>query len=156
MNTQQAYINGFVKRAAQYGLNQYQAVELLKQAAELKGDQHKLDVDHDGKIESEDLAKLRAKKKNTKSASLEALLKQAVGPDSRTGQPSLDDRIMGAISNIKLPSLPSLPSLNPQRWPGRFSEQISNLKSGLGFSSPNPTPAPTFAPTAYKPTTPVR
>jgi hypothetical protein len=32
MNSQQAYINGFVKRAAQYGLNQYQAVELLKQA----------------------------------------------------------------------------------------------------------------------------
>ena len=35
MNTQtqqQAYINGFVKRAAEYGLDQNQAVELLKQA----------------------------------------------------------------------------------------------------------------------------
>jgi len=32
MNTQQAYINGFIKRASEYGLNQYQAVELLKQA----------------------------------------------------------------------------------------------------------------------------
>jgi len=32
MNTQQAYINGFIKRANEYGLNQYQAVELLKQA----------------------------------------------------------------------------------------------------------------------------
>jgi hypothetical protein len=32
MNAQQAYINGFVKKAAEYGLNQYQAVELLKQA----------------------------------------------------------------------------------------------------------------------------
>ena len=67
MSTQEAYINGFVKRAAQYGLNQYQAIELLK-SAELKGNQYKLDVDHDGKIEAEDLAKLRAKKKITKSA----------------------------------------------------------------------------------------
>jgi hypothetical protein len=33
MNTQQAYINGFVKRAAQYGFNQAQAFELLKQAS---------------------------------------------------------------------------------------------------------------------------
>jgi len=31
MNTQQAYINGFVKRAAQYGLTDFQAMELLKQ-----------------------------------------------------------------------------------------------------------------------------
>ena len=33
-------------------------------AEELKGDQKKLDVDKDGKIEGEDLAKLRAKKEN--------------------------------------------------------------------------------------------
>ena len=32
MSTQQAYINGFVKRASEYGLDQNQAVELLKQA----------------------------------------------------------------------------------------------------------------------------
>jgi hypothetical protein len=32
MSTQQAYINGFVKRASGYGLDQNQAVELLKQA----------------------------------------------------------------------------------------------------------------------------
>lgn len=31
MNTQ-AYIEGFVKRAAEYGLNQYEALELLKNA----------------------------------------------------------------------------------------------------------------------------
>jgi len=36
MNTQQAYINGFVKRASEYGLNQHQAVELLKQAESIK------------------------------------------------------------------------------------------------------------------------
>jgi hypothetical protein len=34
MNTQQqAYINGFVKRASEYGLNQYEAIELLKSSA---------------------------------------------------------------------------------------------------------------------------
>jgi hypothetical protein len=56
---QQAYINGFVKRAAEYGYNEYQAINILKQASELKGDQHKLDVDHNGKIEGSDLKKLR-------------------------------------------------------------------------------------------------
>lgn len=30
MNTQQAFINGFVKRASEYGLNQNEAFELLK------------------------------------------------------------------------------------------------------------------------------
>jgi hypothetical protein len=32
MNTQQAYINGFVKRASEYGLTQNEAIELLKSA----------------------------------------------------------------------------------------------------------------------------
>jgi hypothetical protein len=32
MNTEQAYINGFIKRAAEYGLNQNQAEDLLKQS----------------------------------------------------------------------------------------------------------------------------
>lgn len=32
MNTKQAYINGFVKRAAEYGFNKQEAVALLKQA----------------------------------------------------------------------------------------------------------------------------
>ena len=63
MNNQQAFILGFVKRAAQYGVDQYTALNLLKQSGELKGDQYKLDVDHDGKIEAEDLRKLRARKK---------------------------------------------------------------------------------------------
>ena len=34
MNTQQAYINGFVKRASEYGLSQREAIELLKQSAD--------------------------------------------------------------------------------------------------------------------------
>ena len=65
MNNQQAFILGFVKRAAEYGVDQNTALHLLKQSEALKGDQHKLDVDHDGKIEAEDLRKLRARKKKT-------------------------------------------------------------------------------------------
>ena len=37
MNTQQAHINGFVKRAAQYGLNEQKAIELFKIAEPYKG-----------------------------------------------------------------------------------------------------------------------
>ena len=59
---QQAYIEGFVKRANEYGFSNDEAVAILKQAAELKGDQHKLDVDKDGKIEGSDLKKLRQRK----------------------------------------------------------------------------------------------
>jgi hypothetical protein len=33
MNTQQAYINGFFKRAAEYGFSEQEATELLKSAA---------------------------------------------------------------------------------------------------------------------------
>lgn len=62
MHTDQAYINGFVKRASQYGYSQYDAMNILKAAAELKGGQHKLDVDKDGKIEASDLKKLRQRK----------------------------------------------------------------------------------------------
>jgi len=32
MNTEQAYINGFVKRASEYGYNQQEALEIYKQA----------------------------------------------------------------------------------------------------------------------------
>ena len=62
---QQAYIEGFVKRASEYGIDQASALEILKTASELKGDQHKLDVDKDGKIEAEDLKKLREGKKKS-------------------------------------------------------------------------------------------
>jgi hypothetical protein len=62
MNTpEQAFINGFLKRAAEYGVDQQTAINLLKES-ELIGKQHKLDVDKDGKIEASDLAILRKKK----------------------------------------------------------------------------------------------
>ena len=90
MSTQQTYINGFVKRAAEYGYNEYEAINILK-AAELKGDQHKLDVDKDGKIEGEDLKKLRQRKQAADAAP----------------QPTMNERINNALpkflqnSNLK-------------------------------------------------------
>ena len=67
-----SYIEGFIKQAVERGIAVDQAVSMydnilsstigqLKQA-ELKGKQHKLDVDGDGKIEASDLKKLRAGK----------------------------------------------------------------------------------------------
>ena len=67
MNVEQAYIEGFVKRASQYGFNYNEAIELLKQSA-LVGDQHKLDVNHNGKLEASDLRALRNRKKTVKTA----------------------------------------------------------------------------------------
>jgi hypothetical protein len=67
------YIEGFLARAVEHGASIKQAVDLYDQAlshtsnllksSALKGDQHKLDVDNDGKIEAEDLKKLREGKK---------------------------------------------------------------------------------------------
>jgi len=68
------YVEGFLEQAVGRGMNLKQAVELYDTAfsttlnqlktSELKGDQHKLDTDNDGKIEAEDLKKLREGKKN--------------------------------------------------------------------------------------------
>lgn len=67
------YVEGFLEQAVGRGMNLKQAVELYDTAfsatlnqlktSELKGDQHKLDVDGDGKIEADDLKKLREDKK---------------------------------------------------------------------------------------------
>jgi hypothetical protein len=67
------YVEGFLEQAVNRGMNLKQAVELYDTAfsttlnqlktSELKGDQHKLDIDGDGKIEADDLKKLREGKK---------------------------------------------------------------------------------------------
>lgn len=77
---QQAYIEGFVKRASEYGFSEEEAINILKAASELKGDQHKLDVDKDGKIEAEDLKKLRQRKQAAEA-----------------GEPSLQAKLMGKL-----------------------------------------------------------
>jgi hypothetical protein len=67
-----SYIEGFLNQAIDRGVSVKQAVDMYDQAltttintmksAELKGNQTKLDVDKDGKIEASDLKKLRAGK----------------------------------------------------------------------------------------------
>jgi Ca2+-binding EF-hand superfamily protein len=74
------YVEGFLEQAIGRGMNLKQAVELYDSAfsttfnqlktSELKGNQHKLDVDGDGKIEADDLKKLRAGKAEVKEAEL--------------------------------------------------------------------------------------
>jgi hypothetical protein len=94
---QQAYINGFVKRASQYGFTTNEALALLKHSEELKGDQHKLDVDHDGKIEAEDLKKLR----NRKKASLFTHRKQAGDVGAMTMPGTMDTNIWQTLFGKK-------------------------------------------------------
>ena len=69
------YVEGFLEQAVGRGMNLKQAVELYDSAfsttfkqlktSQLKGDQHKLDLDGDGKIEGDDLKKLREGKKTS-------------------------------------------------------------------------------------------
>lgn len=95
MNTDQAYIKGFVKRASQYGYSQYDAMNILKAAAELKGGQHKLDVDKDGKIEASDLKKLRQRKQAG------ALLKRSDWYDTlKGGLDKVQDKVIDPASNF--------------------------------------------------------
>jgi hypothetical protein len=71
------YVEGFLQQALGRGLDIKQAVDMYDAAfsatlseiktSELKGNQTKLDVDHDGKIEASDLAALRAHKKHEDS-----------------------------------------------------------------------------------------
>jgi hypothetical protein len=58
MNNQEHFINGFLKRAMEYGLSEQEAVTILKQSS-LVGDQHKIDTNKNGKIDAQDLAMLR-------------------------------------------------------------------------------------------------
>jgi len=74
------YVEGFLEQAVGRGMNLKQAVELYDTAfsttfqqlktSELKGDQHKLDLNNNNKIDSEDLKNLRAGKKENKEAEL--------------------------------------------------------------------------------------
>ena len=69
------YIEGFLEQAMGRGMGLKQAVELYDSAftatfnqlkqSELIGDQKKIDVNHNGKIDGDDLKKLRAGKKTT-------------------------------------------------------------------------------------------
>lgn len=68
------YVEGFLEQAVGRGMNLKQAVELYDTAfsttfqqlktSELKGDQHKLDLNNNNKVDAEDLKNLRAGKKD--------------------------------------------------------------------------------------------
>lgn len=62
MNTQQAYINGFVKRAEEHGFSHNEAVELLKSAAPFasSGGYELLPKDYDHELNRVDLEQAKA------------------------------------------------------------------------------------------------
>jgi hypothetical protein len=60
-----------------------------KAVKDLPGKQEKIDVDHDGKIEASDLAKLRAKKETVKESSDFSRLQELTGRLNRAEKPAL-------------------------------------------------------------------
>jgi hypothetical protein len=131
MNLEQAYIEGFVKRAAEYGFSQHEAVEIFKRASELKGDQHKLDVDKDGKIEGSDLKKLRQRKQAA----------DGFNPLTAPGTP--DTQIMSSLFNRGGAAAPSVkpqalaPSVKPQAPTPTPSSAV--IGGGSAAASADPT-----------------
>lgn len=135
MSTQQAFINGFVKRAAEYGYNHFEAMNILK-VAELKGDQHKLDVDKDGKIEGSDLKKLRQRKQAAD------LLKRSDWYDTlKGGLDKVQDKVIDPASNfvdkniaqpVKNFFTPAPDPFDPVANPG-FNERAR--KSNMAFAN---------------------
>ena len=119
MSTQQAYINGFVKRAAEYGYNHFEAINILK-AAELKGDQHKLDVDKDGKIEGEDLKKLRQRKQAADAAPVQ----QMVAGGTAAAAPTMNDRFLKMLG-MQPTGIPAAPK-------NAYSGVLSNAPTPKG------------------------
>jgi hypothetical protein len=116
MNTQQqAYIYGFVKRAAEYGFSENEALNILKNASELKGDQYKLDVDHDGKIEASDLKKLRQRKK---------------AEDASPAAPTMNERITRFLG-INNPNVQGTPKSKPGAYGGVMGKPVTSGTSGV-------------------------
>jgi hypothetical protein len=141
---QQAYINGFVKRASQYGFTTNEALALLKHSEELKGDQHKLDVDNDGKIEAEDLKKLR----NRKKASLFTHSKQAGDVGAMTMPGTMDTNIWKSLFGGKAGTgATSGGTMGAGAAPqGTLNERINRY---LGINNPNTTGTRYSPPGAY-------
>jgi hypothetical protein len=155
---QQAYIEGFVKRAAQYGYNYFDAMNILK-AAELKGDQHKLDVDKDGKIEAEDLKKLRQRKQAADvltapgtpdtdimnrlkgmfsgSGKSKAPAQQPIVGGTAAAAPTINDRILGALGMTPT----GIPASPPDAYRGVFSNAPATVSDGTMAAAPVRKPA---------------
>ena len=126
---QQAFINGFVKRAAQYGYNHFEAMNILK-AAELKGDQHKLDVDKDGKIEGSDLKKLRQRKQAGFLSEGFENMKQMAG-DAVDSVKQLGSNVAGGVKNFvanngfQVPPTPEEREAYDQRSRNSYVQQMA-------------------------------
>jgi hypothetical protein len=137
-----SYIHGFLKYATDQGVDIHQAVDLydsaLSQAihdlkvASLKGNQTKLDVDKDGKIEASDLAKLRAGKgKTVKKANVGDAF-TAAGRALRGGLP---DNVTETLQGLPQQGAEALRGVADKLDPGfleQLKAQAGNAVSGAG------------------------
>ena len=146
-----AYVEGFLEQALNRGIALKVAVDLYDDAfsrtfnhlkvSELEGDQKKLDVDNDGKIEGEDLKKLREDKKDeadTKeiedktAAYYEGMLEQARSLGFSDGQAL--EIVKAAASRVK-PGVakPKATSRGPKvvEESSSWSKGLENANAGL-------------------------
>ena len=118
------YVEGFLEQAVNRGIGLKQAVELYDNAftttfhqlksSDLKGDQHELDVDKDGKIEGEDLKKLRGDKKETSEAADEKTAAYYEGVIERCREYGMTDA--QAIEFVKTAKFSDyIPKMGPTR-----------------------------------------
>jgi DNA-binding transcriptional regulator YhcF (GntR family) len=133
------YVEGFLEQAVNRGISLKQAVDLYDSAftttfhqlksSGLKGDQHELDVDKDGKIEGEDLKKLRGDKKETSEEMDEKTAAYYEGVIERCREYGMTDA--QAIEFVKS----AAPKVKGQFVEGAFSEIGRDLRD-LGAKIP--------------------
>lgn len=128
-----AYIEGFLTEAINTGATVKQAVDLYDEAltstiqniksAELVGNQHKLDVDKDGKIEASDLKKLRARKGHEKNESPSTEMREHE-VDSKTA--AYYEGVLERAREYGIPDSATIDIVKKAN-DGEFSQQLLNL-----------------------------
>ena len=106
---------------------------------QLKGQQHKLDVDKDGKIEGEDLAKLRAakqvKKEEVEQVNEADIEKTATGikvygSSYGNSQRARREQVKKSVDTAKGPKMKDLEAIEGEKKKKKFSEMVNSYKDG--------------------------
>ena len=106
---------------------------------QLKGQQHKLDVDKDGKIEGEDLAKLRAakqvKKEEVEQVNEADIEKTATGikvygSSYGNSQRARREQVKKSVDSAKGPKMKDLEAIEGEKKKKKFSEMVNSYKDG--------------------------
>ena len=106
---------------------------------QLKGQQHKLDVDKDGKIEGEDLAKLRAakqvKKEEVEQVNEADIEKTATGikvygSSYGNSQRARREQVKKSVDSAKGPKMKDLEAIEGEKKKKKFSEMVESYVEG--------------------------